>query len=771
MRKALAVVIVLAAAAGAGCIELWLPVLLAPALVFMFFRLAGPRGVSGDSLSELKSFPNKDRDPSKLWLDGEWSAEIPGIGAFDVQIPCDLATIRELSTLSRPVVFKRKVLVEGISEKQRLMLRGCGAGGDVTVYIDGTAAGETSPGFLPYSVDITEHVTPGVEFQLAIRVNTPRDAGAPGKLDGIGPRYGAGLFRDVFIEKTTAVAAEHAWIEKKRDDPEPRLNVSVAGNANYPAAISVVVKKKKTGAEIFNGTEILPDVDGGRIVSFSVGGEAIEEWSTGSPVMYTVEVMIVCEDMRTSAEFLTGCKRFGYSSGRIRINSMTETLRGVARCEHYPPYGAAAPSWGAGKDVRAILDMGFNMVYCQDYPPQEAFWRACDEQGLYVVAEFPYRQIEKTAGEEKARETLRLETRRALSHPCFLFWAVDSHAAAQAAEHDGCEARVCLATRGRPGQESDGPAAVKLNVDMYTPGHYRKQLMRFSDFNADLLVLDYIDTAAGSESHGNRELRKASHDLETLKAADKYMLRAVVLGQFFTWGLRSGINSINRKKKASADSVKGYFRTGEAAEVTTGRHNVYLPHRIAIALLATLLACVVIIPEAGRFLADAPHLTLLFLPWWYAAAVQFFSWVVGAMCLTLYFEWRRRLLPGLAPVLGYPVFLGFYTSHRARTAVICCFLIWCTVAAAVAAGALTGGDFIDDALVPVMLASVFDLLLVVYMFVPASPYVMLGSLFALEFAFLSWFFGPAGALAAALIKTAPAAAFFAWLDSRNIFTA
>ncbi len=770
MRRVIAVITVIAAAAASGYVALWIPVAAAPVLLLLFSIISGPRKVSAESLTEIKTIPYKDNASAGLRLNGNWNVSIPGSGKYEIPLPCDLATVRGIASVRKPLTFSRNVTIESIDEKQRVFLYGSGAGGEVTVYIDGTQTGEIAPGFLPFRIDITDAVDAGVEFLLSIDVATPKEHDAPGKLDGIGPQYAVGIFRELFIETVYAVSPCNVWFDRKTAGCEPTLCVAVEGETDYPTAVSVAIKDKKTGKNIFNGTEIVPGIGGRSVITFFLIDAAIKEWDSNDPQLYDVNVALVCEDIRASTEFITGCKTFSCSSGKMQINGESRTLRGVSRYEHFPPYGAAVPSWGAAKDVRSILEPGFNTVYCPDYPPHPAFWKACDEAGLHVIAEFPYRQLERTVGKEKARAIFRLETDRAVAHPCFLFWTVDAPAAQKPLLDDNHSDRVCRLHKGRAHSGHAGMNAVKLNVDMYTRGHFRKQLGEFVDSGADLLIMDYIDTAAGSESHGNRELRKASHDLETLKAADTQGLKALVLGQFFTWGLRSGVYSINRKKKASADSIKKYFESGIAAEVTTGRHTVYLPNRIPIVVLSALLACLIIVPQAGSFFARGPHIMTLFLPWWYAAAVQSVAWLIMALCMTLYFEWRRRLIPGAACILGYPLFLRLYTTHTSRSAIALAMSVWLIVIAAVVANAVAGGNLLQDALVPVMLASVFDCLAAVYLFVPVSPYILLGSSFLLQFAFLSWFFGPLGALAAAFIKNAPFAALFAWLDAKNIFS-
>lgn len=75
------------------------------------------------------------------------------------------------------------------------------------------------------------------------------------------------------------------------------------------------------------------------------------------------------------------------SGGRLRINGVAVTLRGVNRHEHEPTTGHVVSVADMRRDVALIKRLNMNTVRCSHYPNDEAWYSLCDEEGLYVIDE------------------------------------------------------------------------------------------------------------------------------------------------------------------------------------------------------------------------------------------------------------------------------------------------------------------------------------------------------------------------------------------------
>ena len=73
--------------------------------------------------------------------------------------------------------------------------------------------------------------------------------------------------------------------------------------------------------------------------------------------------------------------------GRLLVNGVAVTLRGVNRHEHDPRTGHVLREAEMVADILLMKDLNFNCVRCSHYPNEERWYELCDELGLYVVDE------------------------------------------------------------------------------------------------------------------------------------------------------------------------------------------------------------------------------------------------------------------------------------------------------------------------------------------------------------------------------------------------
>ena len=120
-----------------------------------------------------------------------------------------------------------------------------------------------------------------------------------------------------------------------------------------------------------------------------VAETALFPWSAETPHLYTLFITLrdadgsVLEVVRQRV----GLRIVEVSGGRLRINGVAVTLRGVNRQEHEPTTGHVVSVGSMRRDIELMKSLNINTVRCSHYPNDEAFYSLCDEMGLYVIDE------------------------------------------------------------------------------------------------------------------------------------------------------------------------------------------------------------------------------------------------------------------------------------------------------------------------------------------------------------------------------------------------
>lgn len=766
MRKYVLNGILLIIAVSTGFLCIYAPVVAVPlaAIISMLGRTRGKIQLS--EIAELKAAPGEPPVKGRLWLNGSWLLSCAGCASAEVNLPADLATIRKLSQTKGPFRFKKTIGMDALPKNaSRYMFRGSGIAGKGKLRINGARVQETIPGYIPFEVDITEYIQDGAA-QLKIEVETSLLSvrKGPGREMGLGPVFCAGIFREMWIDAVGFVEITRAKLVEE-EGVGNALMVDMKGNSEYPIAAMVSVSDLKDGSSVASFEKVLPSFKGFSEVTFILPSNSIKPWRPAAPQLYEIKIRIISDENIYEKKTITGLSRVSAAGGSLKINGKDSLLKGVIRSEHYPPYGAAVPGWAAKKDVAAIKEIHMNFVYCRDYPPHRKFFEECDRQGLFVAAEFPYQELKESVGAEEAKEQLALTLQRLEEHPSFLWVTIKGKVAPEELPGGRLREKVLLDNSGGDAAPGTFGFANKL-VDMYSPGHEERTVSRTG--GAGLVVVDFIDTEAGREPRNKRELRKAALDLSTLKAAERKGVKALVLGRFFTWGLASGIFSINRTKKASAITISSHLQTGGEGEMTPGYISPQLSSRILIIAASAVLILSAILPPWRNIYLTAPSGLPAIQPLWHSALIFVVAQVAGSFGVSIYFNLRRRALTGAAPFMGYSSFMNIYTSDYLRAMLYAFLNLWLVYTGTVAVYFITGMNLTTLCSL-VMTAAMFDILLVSSMFSPVRPIISIFCATALQGLFLSYSIGIEAAVLFASIRFIPLAITLFSVERKNIF--
>ncbi|KAG8464017.1 hypothetical protein KFE25_000185 [Diacronema lutheri] len=114
-------------------------------------------------------------------------------------------------------------------------------------------------------------------------------------------------------------------------------------------------------------------------------------WSAEEPYLYRLVLSLRTRARPAEARDVEACwvglKEVSVRAGRLELNRMAITLRGVNRHDHCPERGKAMDRALMLRDAVLIKRFNFNAVRTAHYPAATAWMDLCDAYGLYVVDE------------------------------------------------------------------------------------------------------------------------------------------------------------------------------------------------------------------------------------------------------------------------------------------------------------------------------------------------------------------------------------------------
>ena len=251
------------------------------------------------------------------------------------------------------------------------------------VMLNGAFIGYSEDSFSPAEFDITARLLPG-ENRLVVLV--PRYCTASWLEDQDFWRF-CGIFRgvritalpDVYLrdiesialpaeDLRTATLTANVTIDAARAQSNARITLTCAGQT-ASCALSPT-----TGVQTY-------------VLTLAVSSPKL--WSAEAPHLYDARISVTDADGTelTASTQAVGFRRFTMQDGVMRLNGKRIVFRGVNRHEWSATHGRAITQAEIESDILLLKRNNFNAVRTSHYPNQTAFYRLCDQYGLYVIDE------------------------------------------------------------------------------------------------------------------------------------------------------------------------------------------------------------------------------------------------------------------------------------------------------------------------------------------------------------------------------------------------
>jgi beta-galactosidase len=353
----------------------------------------------------------------------DWSIE----GEFDRSNP----TGQGGAYLPAGTGWYRKVVKADIGADERLFLEFDGVMACSSVYVDGKLAGYRPNGYVGFTYDITDLVTPGKYAVVAVKVDNSVQPAS---------RWytGSGINRHVRLLKknTCYIPTDGAFVSYQ--DGNVNIKASVSNTSEKARTIKLQYNLKDAkGKVVAKGSSSDTKVGAGEQTELS-GSVQINDpqlWSPDNPYLYTVDVELLEGRKQLDAETVTtGLRtiRFDNEKGFF-LNGQNIKMYGVCLHSDAGALGTAVPLYVWEYRLQQLRKLGVNAIRMAHNPADPAFMDLCDRMGFLFMAESfdiwnsPKNHAEKGYNlyfDEWWERDTRAMVEQSRNHPCVVIYSV-----------------------------------------------------------------------------------------------------------------------------------------------------------------------------------------------------------------------------------------------------------------------------------------------------------------------------------------------------------
>ncbi|WP_018608569.1 glycoside hydrolase family 2 protein [Uliginosibacterium gangwonense] len=310
-----------------------------------------------------------------------------------------------------------------------------GAMANSMVWLNGQEVAHHKDGYTPFEARLTGLLKHGDNL-ITVKIDGSENPEIPpfgGQIDYL--TY-AGIYRDVWLKLTDAVAIRHIKIETAHELSDAK-SVSIVGVLGNPQGLLMAGQVQADlcdmgGAVLHSKAQELTG-EHFRIDFDALSGLAL--WELEHPQLYRVVVRIQTTQGRDEISSRFGFRTAQFTPDGFRLNGKALKIRGLNRHQSYPYVGYAMGKRAQEKDADILkYELKCNLARTSHYPQSPYFLDRCDEIGLLVFEEIPgWQHIGGQAWQDESVENVRRMIERDWNHPSIVLWGVrinesqDSH--------------------------------------------------------------------------------------------------------------------------------------------------------------------------------------------------------------------------------------------------------------------------------------------------------------------------------------------------------
>lgn len=388
-----------------------------------------PQFVRGDWLN-LNGSWQFEYDDANAGLTARWYER--GTHAFSRQITVPFAYQSPLSGIGDLgihdlVWYARDFDVPQEWSGKRLLLHFGAVDYRAWVWVNGTFAGFHEGGHVPFTLDVTQHLTAGNNF-VALRIeDLSTDKAQPrGKQDWEIETHGCwyhrttGIWQTVWLEPVGAVSLADIRITPDVDTKSVSLEYFVSG-----AADGVEVETEITFFDDLVTTQRVTVEAGQESFKHSIAlGDDVRLWSPDSPDLYdlTIRLKRGSETLDTVTSYF-GMRKIAIENGQIMFNNAPIYLKMILDQGYNPEGRLSFPSDDYIKrDIEFTKAFGFNGARKHQKVEDPRYYYWADRLGLLVWAEMANTYAYSETSVQRITAEWIAAVRRDYNHPCIIAW-------------------------------------------------------------------------------------------------------------------------------------------------------------------------------------------------------------------------------------------------------------------------------------------------------------------------------------------------------------
>lgn len=289
------------------------------------------------------------------------------------------------------------------------------------VWVNGFYLGREDDGYVSTEYDISQYLNYGGSNVVAVRVDASQESGWFYE--------GAGIYRHVWLNKTSTVHFAPDGIFFRCDNDDPRLisldcKVVNEGLGNCAAPefrfrlLDAAGKEAANGAKVLCG-ELMPRDAAEGNCSFKLSDANL--WSVEDPYLYTLEAGLyengICLD---EIRLKVGVRSVVFDADKgFLLNGERVQLKGVNLHQDHAGVGSAIPDGLYEYRLARLREFGCNAIRSSHNPMAPALLDLCDSLGFLVIDENRLMGVN-----DYHREHLERMIRRDRNHPCVIIWSI-----------------------------------------------------------------------------------------------------------------------------------------------------------------------------------------------------------------------------------------------------------------------------------------------------------------------------------------------------------
>lgn len=307
--------------------------------------------------------------------------------------------------------YRKQFLYDPSWEGKRVFLEFEGIYRDSIIWVNGVYMDRHNSGYTGYILEITDHLVPGEENSVAVRVDSDMPEGWWYE--------GAGIYRNVYLH-----VAEAAYFKPQQTVVKTKMDGTVNASAilynDTPITQSGTITWEITDPTGYCCAAVTEDltIEAFQEVPVSAMLTVAEPqlWDIEHPNLYNLLVTI--NEETDAVTFGIREVAFDKDLGFL-LNGKPVKVRGACVHQDFGGVGVALSDNLQYYKIQRLKDMGCNAYRCSHHAPSPVLLRACDELGMLVMDET---RMFGTSPEAVRQLTDLIERDR--NHPSVFIWTL-----------------------------------------------------------------------------------------------------------------------------------------------------------------------------------------------------------------------------------------------------------------------------------------------------------------------------------------------------------